>query len=141
MKLLLKKVALFTFLSFSVQGYSQSNFQHLSDAEIANRIAYVRGNDFVLNNPTLVTAFGQVMTERVEYQVSNQGQYEKYPLLSTFPLMNKVNAAVQGADFSNFNLNAFNPLAYNLDFFSDKTQVIRIDNTNYIMVIHPIKRN
>lgn len=138
--LLLKRVSLFTFLGFSVQGYSQSVFQHLSDAEITNKITYVRGNDFVSNNPTLITAFGKVMTERIEYQVVTQSQDEKYPLLSSFPLMTKVNPTVQGADFANFNVSTFNPMVYNLDFFSDKIQVIRIDNTNYIMVIHPITR-
>lgn len=141
MKKLLKKVVLFTFLSFSVQGYSQGSFQQLSTEEIANRIAYVHGGDYVLNNPTLVSAWGNVMTDRIEYQVLAQGQDEKYPLLSSMPLMSKSNPGIQGADFENFNVNTFNPLAYNLDFFSDKTQVLRIDNTDYIMVIHPIKRN
>lgn len=142
MKLQLIKGALALFLlqicPFSI---GQTANQQLTPEEIANRVAYVHGSDFVMNNPTLVTAFGNVMSNRIEYSISPQIADEKYPLLSSFPLMAKANPTIQGADFANFNLSAFNPLVYNLEFFSDKTQVIRIDNTDYIMVIKPIVRS
>ncbi len=142
MKLLLLKGALTLMLvKMSFVSFGQTVSQQLNSEEIANRVAYVHGNDFVLNNPTLVTAFGDVMMNRIEYSTSPQSLDEKYPLLSSFPLMAKANPVIQGADFANFNLNTFNPLVYDLEFFSDKTQVMRIDNTNYIMVIKPIIRN
>lgn len=142
MNLILRKGALSIFLlQMGLWSFGQTTTTPLTPEEIANRIAYVHGNDFVLNNPTLVTALGKVMTDRIEYQTVLLDPVEKYTLLSSMPLLSKVNPTIQGADFSNFNLNSFNPLVYNLDFFSDRTQVFRIDNTNYIMVIKPIIRN
>lgn len=142
MKILLVKGFLaLIFLQFSYFSYGQTVTQQLTPEEIANRVAHVHGGDYVMNNPTLVSAWGTVMTDRIEYRVVLQGQLEKYPLLSSVPLMNKSNPAVQGADFGNFNVNTFNPLTYNLDFFSDRTFVYRIDNTAYIMIVKPITRN
>jgi hypothetical protein len=122
-------------------SFGQTINQQLTPEEIANRVAYVHGNDFVLNYPDLVAVYGKVMTERIEYSSLPQSSNEKFPLISSFPLMAKVNPSIQGPDFSNFQLNEFNPLVYNLDFFSDKTLAFRIDNTNYVMFIQPIVRN
>lgn len=142
MNLLLRKGSLTLFVvQMSFWSFGQTVTQQLNQEEIANRIAYVHGNDFVINNPTLVTALGKVMTDRIQYQVTPQDENEKYPLLSSMPLLSKVNTTIHGADFQNFDLNTFNPLVYNLEFFSDKTQVFRIDNTGYIMIIQPIQRN
>ncbi|TSJ42512.1 hypothetical protein [Fluviicola chungangensis] len=142
MKLQLIKGALALFLlQICPLSIGQTVTQQLTSEEIANRVAYVHGSDFVMTNPTLVTALGNVMTNRIEYGISPQMENEKYPLLSSFPLMAKANPTIQGADFANFNLSTFNPLVYNLEFFSDKIQVIRIDNTNYIMVVKPIVRS
>jgi len=142
MRLQLIKGALALILAqFSSFSQGQTVTQQLTAEEIANRVAYVHGNDFVLNNPTLVTALGKVMTDRIEYRAVEQDQTEKFPMLSTMPLLSKANPTIQGADFANFTLETFNPLVYNLDFFSDKMVVYRIDNTNYIMVVKPITRN
>lgn len=138
---LIKGALALILLQFSSFSQGQTVTQQLTAEEIANRVAYVHGNDFVSNNPTLVTALGKVMTDRIEYRAVEQDQTEKYTMLSTMPLLSKANPTIQGADFANFNLEAFNPLVYNLDFFSDKTSIYRIDNTNYIMVVKPITRN
>ena len=129
-------------LQFSTLSYGQTTTQQqLTPEQIISRVAYVHGNDYVANNPTLVSAWGKVMTNRIEYLVAEQDQNEKFPLLSSIPLMTKSNPAVQGADFENFNVNTFNPLTYNLDFFSDRTFVYRIDGTEYLMIIKPIQHN
>ncbi|AEA44672.1 hypothetical protein [Fluviicola taffensis] len=141
MNLLLKGILSLILLQFCFLSYGQTITQELTPEQIASRVGYVHGSQFVQNYPDLVTVYGKVMTERIEYQMIAQDQYEKYPLLSSFPLMAKVNPSIQGANFENFNVASFNPMAYNIDFFSDKTQVIRIDNTNYIMVIRPNKFN
>ncbi|WP_300667058.1 hypothetical protein [Fluviicola sp.] len=139
MKLLLLRVSLTLLVAqASFPSFGQSVTQQLNPEEIANRISYVYGHEFVLNNPTLVAAYGDVMTHRIEYRVIGQTPDEKYPLLSTFPLYTKVNETIQGVNAENFDVNAFNPLVYMIEFFSDKAQLIRIDNTNYVMVIHPI---
>lgn len=142
MKLLLRRGTLALFVvQMNFWSFGQNITQQLTQEEIANRVAYVHGSDFVMNNPTLVTALGKLMTDRIEYRVTSQDQNEKYPLLSSMPLASKTNAAIQGANFQNFNVNTFNPLVYNLEFFSDKTQVFRIDNTDYILIVKPIQRN
>ncbi|MGV3609862.1 MAG: hypothetical protein ACO1N0_02865 [Fluviicola sp.] len=141
MKLLLRGSLALFFIPFCFLSYGQTVTQQLTAEEISNRVAYVHGNDFVLNYPHLVEAYGKLMTERIEFQTIAQGQSEKYPLLSSIPLMAKVNPSIQGADFQNFQLVSFNPMVYDLEFFSDRTQKIRIDNTSYIMVIKPITRN
>lgn len=139
--LLLKGSLTLILLQLCFLSQAQTVTQQLTTEEISNRVAYVHGNDFVLNYPDLVTVYGKVMTERIEYHTMVQESNEKYPLLSSMPLMAKVNLTIQGADFANFHLDSFNPMAYDLEFFSDKTQVIRIDNTNYLMVVKPIIRN
>jgi hypothetical protein len=63
---------------------------------------------------------------------------DKYPLLSSFPLMNRYNSSIVAIDYSQFNPATFVPITYNLPFFSDQTQVIRVDGTDYIIVIDPI---
>lgn len=142
MNLLLRKGTLTLFVvQMSLCSFGQTVTQQLNQEEIAVRVAYVHGNDFVSNNPTLVTALGKLMTDRIEYRVTPPDESEKYPLLSSMPLLSKVNPAIHGADFQNFDLNTFNPLVYNLEFFSDKPQIFRIDNTSYIMIVKPIQRN
>jgi hypothetical protein len=141
MKLLLKGTLTLLLIQFCFLSYGQTVTQQLTAEEIANRVAYVHGNDFVSNYPHLVEAYGKVMTERIEFRTMVQDQDEKYPLLSSIPLMAKVNPSIQGANFENFHLESFNPMVYDLEFFSDRTQILRIDNTSYIMVIKPITRN
>lgn len=138
MKLLLLRVSLTLLVAqMSCLSFGQTITQQLNPEEISNRISQVFGNDFVLNNPTLVTAFGEVMTQRIEYRMVEQNPDEKYVLLSSFLLNTKVNQALQGVNPESFNVNTFNPLAYLIEFFSNKAQMIRIDNTDYVMVIHP----
>lgn len=138
MKSTLRKGALLLLLlPFCAFSYGQTITQQLTTEQIASRVAYVHGNDYVTSNPTLVSVWGKVMMSRIEYQVVPQVPNEKFPLLSSVPLMTKANPAVQGANFENFNVNTFNPLTYNLDFFSDKTFVYRIDGTGYMMIIKP----
>jgi hypothetical protein len=139
MKLLRIIPALFL-IHFSFLSQGQTITQQLTPEEISNRLVYVYGNDFLSQNPELITTYGQVMNQYIEYMAVPLTNNEKYPLLSSVPLMTKNNPGIHGADLSNFNPNTFNPMVYQIDFFSYKTQVYRI-NTNYIMVVRPIKRN
>lgn len=59
---------------------------------------------------------------------------EKYIKLSSIPLNNKYNQALKKSN--GFNLKKFNPLQYQLDFFSKKKNIYRIDNT-YVLVLLP----
>jgi hypothetical protein len=136
------KTALFLALFLcSFQGYSQTISLQLSDAQILTRITAVYGNDFLAQNPSLIESLGELLNDRISLMIAAPGADEKFPALSSYPLKNKLNPGLQGADFSNFDLQSFNPLVYSFEFFSDRTQVMRIDNTNYIMIVDPITTN
>lgn len=138
----LLKIGVFSILLLrGFQGYSQTISLQLSDAQILSRATVVYGNDFLTQNPSLIISLGELLTERITFMQTPQNTDEKYPALSSYPLMNKINPAVHGVEFEDFDLQAFNPLVYKFDFFSDKTQVMRIDNTDYIMIVNPITRN
>lgn len=138
MKLLLKGSLTLFLIQFCFLSYGQTVTQQLSPEQIEDRLTYVYGADFLNQNQELIRAYGTVINDRIEYVTTPATAGEKYPLLSTVPLMTKLNPTIQGANFANFNVNEFNPLAYNIEYFSDKPLVYRIDNTNYIMVIKPI---
>lgn len=133
----IKGFLILLFVELTHLSIAQTTHLQLSPEEIANRVAAVHGSAFVTNNPTLVVALGKVLTERIEFQLAEQDASEKFPLLSTVPLNTKVNPSIQGANFSNFDVNTFNPLVYYLEFFSNRTQIFRIDNTGYLMIIKP----
>lgn len=118
-------------------SYGQTLTQQLTPEQIASRVAYVYGNDFVLNYPALVTTYGKLMTDRIEYQFSVQDDTEKFPLLSSFSLITKNNPEVSAVNPATFSLETFNPLTYDFGFFRDKTLVVRIDGTNYLMIVKP----
>lgn len=116
-----------------------------SSLQLANVSAYipeitsVYGETWVSENPDAVVALGDCFTNRMKYLVEPLEENDKYPLLSSFPLMNKFNPAITAIDYGQFNPSTFMPLTYNLPFFSDQTEVIRVDGTDYIIVIDPIK--
>lgn len=138
MKLLLLRVSLTLLVAqMSFPSFGQTVTQQLNPEEIANRVSYVYGNDFVLNNSTLVASLGKLMTQRIEYRITPQTDSEKFPLLSSFPLMNKHNQDMTPVNAETFSLESFNPLTYNFGFFNDRVLIIRIDGTDYLMVVNP----
>lgn len=137
MKLLLLRVSLTLLVAeMSCLSFGQTVTQQLNPEQIADRVSTVYGNDFVFNNPTLVTSFGKLLTQRIEYRVAPQTPDEKHPLLSSFPLMNKHNQDITPVNSETFSLEQFNPLTYNFGFFNDRTVIIRIDGTDYLMIVN-----
>ncbi len=138
MKLLLLRASLTLLVAqMSCSSFGQTVTQQLNPEQIAYRISYVYGNDFVLNNPTLVASFEKLMTQRIEYKITPQTDDEKFPLLSSFPLMNKHNQDMTPVNAETFSLESFNPLTYNFGFFNDRAMIIRIDGTDYLMIVNP----
>lgn len=58
---------------------------------------------------------------------------EKYPLLSSVPLVNKYNPQIAKDDFSK--PMEINPIKYQISFMDTKDQTFRIDGTDYILFI------
>lgn len=131
---------------FCVYSWSAFSQNESSPAQLANVSSYlpeitaVYGETWVAENPDAVNALGDCFTTRMRYLIEPLNQNDKYPLLSSFPVMNKLNPAITAIDYSQFSPDTFNPITYNLPFFSDQTQVIRVDGTSYIIVIDPVKR-
>lgn len=75
-----------------------------------------------------------LLTERIEYLNQKWQSEEKYPNLSEFDLFNKYNSSlIRDVEF---NADTFNPIKYNLNFYSHYPKIYRIDN-NWLLVIHP----
>jgi hypothetical protein len=127
------------FICGSVAGQNESVPHQLANTEYLTAISSVYGNEWVSNNPDGVAALDNCFTKRMRYQIEPLTEYDKYPLLSSFPLMNRYNPAIVAINYSEFNPGTFIPITYNLPFFSDLMQIIRVDGTDYIIVIEPIK--
>ena len=103
-------------------------------------VQHVYGTEWVNNNPTIVAAIEQCLNERISYVQEPLTATDKYPVLSSFPLLNRYNSEIEAIDYASFSPDTFQPLTYSLPFFSDMKQVIRVDGTNYLIVIDPISR-
>lgn len=116
---------------------AQNQKLNLSDEQVNTYLSEIYGADFASENPTLVDSFRKLLNNRIEFSQQVQKENEKYPLLSSFPLMNKNNPAITGFSPESFNLNSFNPLKYRFGFFEPNTLIIRIDGTDYLMIVKP----
>lgn len=74
---------------------------------------------------------------RVEIKTKPISTGEPYTLLSSVILLNKYNPELKRDNAQNFDPTDFNPLKYNFAFYAKTDQIYRVDNTNYIIVIHP----
>ena len=90
----------------------------------------------VLNSPDRL-ALIEGFLSRVA--ISNSPEYagKKFNLLSTIGLQNKYNPNLT-RDI-NINPATFNPLKYRLPMTSRKTEIFRIDRTDYLIIIQPVK--
>lgn len=91
----------------------------------------------VLDKPERLKSIKNILRNRVEiYSILN---YEKeYKLLSQVPLFDKYNTLIERKKFKK---TEFNPLKYNFDFYAKGTQVFRVDNTDYYIVIKSQHQN
>ena len=128
------------FLSICMYSHSQVPTQEQELAQVSShqQIRMVYGEDWMDAHPDLVSVIETCLDTRISYLEEQLTPDDKYPLLSSFPLMNKVNPAITEIDYSGFSPGTFNPLIYSLPYFDNKTNVIRVDGTNYIIVIEPV---
>lgn len=109
----------------------------LAQAQLSHdqKLEEVYGLHFFDNKPELKTRFYQLLDQRIHYVQEPMTVSEKYPKVSQMGTLSKNNAAI--TTDAGFDPNTFNPLKYNLAFFSNTTQAYRIDGTDYILVIDP----
>lgn len=70
---------------------------------------------------------------RSEIKKESYVKDEKYPLLSSVPLLNKYNPQIAKDDFSK--PLEINPIKYQISFMESSDQVFRIDGTDYVLVV------
>ncbi|MDM1044231.1 hypothetical protein HX004_05185 [Myroides sp. 1354] len=98
------------------------------------RISEVYRDNMKLLSDVRVEALTRLLNERVEIREEAYSRDEKYQLLSEVPLFNKYNTALTRDEV--FNINTFNVLKYNLAFFENRDALYRVDNTNFVIIIH-----
>jgi hypothetical protein len=102
------------------------------------RIAEVFGNQLttlVLNDKDRRKGLEDILNIRTKINEVKFTPGEKIPKLSSMPLFNKYNPNLKRDEV--FDAATFNVLKYNLHFFAQYTQMYRIDNTDYVIVILP----
>lgn len=62
---------------------------------------------------------------------------KKFKLLSSLPLVDKYNHKLKRD--ANFNPETFNPLKYEFNIASKEKQIFRVDRTDYIIIVSPLK--
>lgn len=73
---------------------------------------------------------------RVEVKTMPVSGTENYTLLSSVDLKNKYNPQLTRDNAGNFNPSQFNALKYLFDFYPKQDKTYRVDNTQYLIVIH-----
>lgn len=129
-----KSCIVFAFLFLFFLNINQSFSQQINP-----KIQEVFGSktqEILNNNPEQIKLFTELLENRLKIvELPLSSVEDKYIKLSTMPLLNKYNPSLTRDVV--FDINTFNPLKYNLNFFSNKVEVYRIDNTDYVIVINP----
>lgn len=114
--------------------YKSNVFLPLTDNEL-RMIKEVYGDNtekVVLKNPELLNDLKSLLRNRIViFQVSDQSKQKEGKLLSEIPLNNRYNPDMKRSIFKD--VESFNPLLYNLDFFSKGSYLYRIDDTDYFI--------
>ncbi len=136
-KTTMKKLIALAIVLVSLNAKSQDVRLQLTTEKVLLLASEVYGNTWTENNPTLITAFESSLNQRVYFKEITLTSEDKYPRLSSFAPMNKVNSSISNFNGQSFSFESFNPLKYQVNYFSNQLQVIRLDNTNWVMIIEP----
>lgn len=103
------------------------------------RIVEVFGNQLqklVLEDKDRLDGLNFLLEKRVKVVIEPYATFEAYPKLSEFALFDFYNKEL--IRDNDFDVNNFNVLKYNLNFFSNQqTMYYRVDNTDYLIKILP----
>lgn len=118
-----------------------SSMARLSSAQsIDPRIQEVYGDktqELVANDPDRLKALTYLLNNRIKIVRTPIVGDDKYTKLSSLPLLNKYNPNLKRDE--QFDPKNFNALKYNMNFFTTQTQVYRVDNTDYLIIIEKQK--
>lgn len=144
-----KKLLLFLSLFLSISGfyaYAQNhkdlktpvvayknnvNLPLSADERELIKEVYQEEYNLISDNSERLRFIKNLLRNRVDVRVLNDFP-KQVKLLSEVSLFNKYNAKLKRKMFDK---DDFNPLSYNFDFYSKTTQIYRVDNTNYYIII------
>lgn len=118
------------FLSLKTVGQ-----QEYSGSLTESKIYEVYGISFFDGRPEIMQAMITLLENRIRYEILTSSESEKYPKLSSVGLMTKYNSTLI-AD-SVFDKKTFNPLKYDIPFFTKERFVFKIDDTDFVLIIEP----
>ncbi len=125
------------FLFLSITLYSQSSgIQQNVIQNIDSKIIEVYQNELNIileRDPERITFINKLLNERIKYMEDKLTSTDKYKKLSEVTLFNKYNENLTRDTV--FDPQTFNPLKYKFNFYSQFTQVYRVDNSDYVIVI------
>ncbi|RYZ26850.1 MAG: hypothetical protein EOP49_42955 [Sphingobacteriales bacterium] len=127
----MKKIVLLT----AVFGFQLSTLFAQQSATLDPRIAEVYTGVPQYTTPAHVAMYEENLG-RVEVKHVVPTATENYTLLSSVPLKNKYNQALVYDNGSNFNPAQFNALKYLFSFYPIQDMTYRVDNTEYVIIIH-----
>jgi len=85
--------------------------------------------------PQYIDLYKNTLT-RFEIIIESPLPGETYPKLSGLSLINKYNQQLQN-NWQSFNPEQFNPMKYQFNLNAGEDIKYRVDNTDYVIVIHP----
>lgn len=110
--------------------------------DVDSRIREVFGEqaeELVFSDTDRYQFIKDLIQNRIEFISSSESADEKYPKLSQVLLLDKYNQTLQRD--TTIDPEEFNVLKYNVNLTSSHTVVYRIDHTDWLLVIHPQKKN
>ncbi len=134
----MNKIYLLLFLcSSAFSAFAQIDNRQSDNNAIDPRITEVFGDQIglILNEPQRLKDLNALLFERYEILNEPLGKDEKFVKLSEVPLFNIYNSELKRDVV--FNKETFNILKYDMRFFAKNDIVYRIDNTDFLIVIHP----
>ena len=110
----------------------------LNNAELA-KLKEVYGADLkteILDRPARILTIKEILRNRVVVrEITDPNKQKPCPKLSEIPLFDAFVSTLKRDVV--FNPNSFNPLKYDFKYHKPGFQLIRVDNTNYFIIIKP----
>lgn len=133
----MKRLCLLIAMALSISTYAQTSTRSSLD-----KIQEVYGsywNELVKVDSNRQKVLTDLLENRIEIMEEPYFEGEKYEKLSSVSLFKKYNSNLTKDTV--FDPNTFNVLKYDINFFSQREQVYRVDGTNYIIYIKSTKTN
>lgn len=123
-------------LLLSISVHSQTKSRQYLDAsrfEQCLKEAYGSSATRFTKDPKKLEVMRKLYTERILILTETYKSYEKYPKLSSIPLLDIPETDLERD--TSFDIKTFNPFKYQLGFFASSSKIYRVDNTNYLIYI------